>query len=188
MLPSELISSLPRKFEQARGSGDLVFYSSTVSEHVELGVKFQVTHCPALQSKPQNVTTSEKPAVPSGKTPIDPFSPPYNPNLYLGDLNSEDGEYVALLNKFSVIPEHFLLVTKDYQSQSLPLMPPELAQVYQLLSASRRLGKTFAAFYNCGEHSGASQPHKHIQFIPVKEDGPPIESLARSAVLQVQGL
>lgn len=35
--------------------------------------------------------------------------------------------------------------------------------------------------------SGASQPHKHMQLIPIEEDGPPIEKLARKAGLEVLG-
>lgn len=38
-----------------------------------------------------------------------------------------------------------------------------------------------------GSNSGASQPHKHIQFIEVEDDGPPIERLARAAQLEVTG-
>lgn len=30
-----------------------------------------------------------------------------------------------------------------------------------------------------GDRSGASQSHKHVQFISVDDDGPPIEKLAR---------
>lgn len=63
----------------------------------------------------------------------DPFAPPYNINLHVGDLKDEESqeEFVVLvrkivqpkcftglfifdiqLNKFSVVPRHFLLVTK----------------------------------------------------------------------------
>jgi ATP adenylyltransferase/5',5'''-P-1,P-4-tetraphosphate phosphorylase II len=40
-----------------------------------------------------------------------------------------------------------------------------------------------------GDFSGASQPHKHVQFIPVEETelGPPIERLARSINLESPG-
>lgn len=31
-----------------------------------------------------------------------------------------------------------------------------------------------------GDLSGASQPHKHVQLLPVEDDGPPVEKLARS--------
>ena len=38
-----------------------------------------------------------------------------------------------------------------------------------------------------GDLSGASQPHKHIQLIPIEEDGPPIEKTARAVTLEVAG-
>ena len=39
-----------------------------------------------------------------------------------------------------------------------------------------------------GDHSGASQPHKHIQFIPIEEeDGGPIERVAKSKTLETPG-
>jgi len=39
-----------------------------------------------------------------------------------------------------------------------------------------------------GKNSGASQPHKHIQFLPVEDDGPPIERLARAAMIETPGM
>ncbi len=39
-----------------------------------------------------------------------------------------------------------------------------------------------------GDRSGASQPHKHLQFFPTQtEDGPPIECLARAARIDKDG-
>lgn len=84
-------------------------------------------------------------------------------------------------------------------------MPQDLIQTYLLLLAARQANKHFIAFYNCkcptlifdlmtpsndgsgGSNSGASQPHKHIQFIEVGSDGPPIEKFARKIVLEVSG-
>jgi len=77
------------------------------------------------------------------------------------------------------VRDHFILVTKKYASQNAPLTPPDLVQAYLFLVAAKKAGKHFMAFYNCGDRSGASQPHKHIQFIPIEDDGPPIERLAR---------
>jgi len=123
--------------------------------------------------------------IPNEKKLVDPFSPPYNPQLHIGELRCEDGEeHVVLLNKYALISEHFLLVTKEFRSQSSPLLPSDLQQIFSFLSAARKIGKKLLAFYNCGDQSGASQPHKHIQFIPVAEDGPPIEMLAKKAVLE----
>ncbi|KAG8722615.1 bifunctional AP-4-A phosphorylase/ADP sulfurylase [Ceratobasidium sp. 394] len=59
----------------------------------------------------------------------------------------------------------------DFRPQNSPLTPPDLTQAYLLIRAARNSSKPVFAFYNCGKDSGASQPHKHIQLIPTKEDG-----------------
>jgi len=66
-------------------------------------------------------------------------------------------------------------------------MTSDLVQAFQLLLAARAAGRKFFAFYNCGTLSGASQPHKHLQLIPIEDDGPPTERLARSVNLEVPG-
>jgi len=97
-------------------------------------------------------------------------------------------KFAILLNKFSVIPHHFLMVTREFESQTSLLKPSELAQIYMLLNASRKAKRPFFAFYNCGDNSGASQPHKHVQFLPIEgDDGPPIERLANAIHLESPG-
>ncbi|KAG6831825.1 hypothetical protein H0H87_003744 [Tephrocybe sp. NHM501043] len=181
---SKIISSVSEKFSNARDSGDLYFFPSTIWKHEELGVEFEIRLCPALQKKLDGDPTVEASRVEG--TRLDVFAPPYNPNLHLGDLQDDGGtKYAVLLNKFALLPDHFLLVTEEFQSQASPLMPPDLVQTYLLLVAAYKAGKRYLAFYNCGEHSGASQPRKHIQFIPVGYDNPPIEPLARVANLEI---
>ncbi|KAI0744251.1 HIT-like protein [Daedaleopsis nitida] len=181
----EIIAKLPESFDKAREAGDLFFFQSTVHTHEEHGVDFEIRLCPALQNKPRLPTPDFSKDAPSAeeqeKKRADPFAPPYVPNLLLGEVRDEfEGhEYVLLFNKFSVVPHHFLLVTKEFQSQTSPLLPADLVQVYLLLIAARKAGKRFFAFYNCGDLSGASQPHKHLQLIPLEDDGPPVEKLAR---------
>ncbi|KAH8119256.1 ATP adenylyltransferase-domain-containing protein [Phellopilus nigrolimitatus] len=181
-----IISQLSDRFIQARDAGDLLFFPSTVHHHEEAGVEFEIRLCPALQKKPNLPTPhfNDGQSVEVGKP--DPFAAPYLSNLKIGELKDEveGDEFVVLLNKYSVMPNHFLLVTKDYKSQTSPLYPSELVQVYLLLDAARKTGNNFFAFYNCGDVSGASQPHKHIQFIPVDDEGPPIERLARAVNLE----
>ncbi|PFH53856.1 hypothetical protein AMATHDRAFT_1078 [Amanita thiersii Skay4041] len=178
-MASEIIARLPEKYEAALKSQDLYFFTSTLHKHADLNVEFEIRLCPALQKKP---ITPE---------PVhlnhDPFSPPYIPNLHIGDLRVDETneEYVALLNKYSVVPQHFLIATKDFQSQTSPLTPSDLVVIYRLLVAARRAGKNFFAFYNCGEYSGASQPHKHVQFFPLDIDSvAPIEQLAKRTSLE----
>lgn len=185
MLPHEIISKVPSSYEKGLASGDLLFFPSTVHSHPELNIQYSIRLCPALEKKPP-LPTPHFEYSPPEKDP-DPFSPPYNSNLFVGYLRNEDQEqeYVVLMNKYSVVPMHFLLVTRGYISQSSPLMPDDLVQTYSLLVAGRKANMHIFAFYNCGDLSGASQPHKHLQFIPMEdEDGPPIEHLARSVKLE----
>jgi len=175
---SQIILKVPAAFDEALTSEDLLFFHSDIYKHEESKVQFELRLCPALQKKPR----SESAAISQGH--IDPFAPPYNSKLFVGELNVEREDYIVLLNKYSVVREHFLLVTKDYQSQNSPLLPSDLLQTYLLLVASYQAGKNHLAFFNCGELSGASQPHKHLQFIPVDNEGPPIERLAKSQIVQ----
>ncbi|KAG2354358.1 ATP adenylyltransferase [Suillus spraguei] len=195
MKASDIISALPSRFEAAQSSGDLFFFPSEVSKHEEIGVEWEIRLCTALQKKPVVTPPAGKaeiaPSNQSDKTVknSDPFTPPYVPNLHVGDLcnKSSGAEYGVLLNKYSVVPHHFLLVTKEFMPQNSPLMPHDLVQTYLLLLVARSARKNYFAFYNCGSNSGASQSHKHIQFIEVEENGPPIERLAKAANLEVSG-
>jgi len=195
MQHSDIVSKVPSCFEKALQTNDLFFFPSTIQKHIDSGVEYEVRLCPALQHKP-HLPTPHFDKVAEGpdsgapfqgkKGKFDPFTPPYNENLHIGDLKDEESqeEFVVLLNKYSVVPHHFLLVTKEFKSQASPLMPPELVQTYLLLLAARKLGKKLFGFFNCGDNSGASQPHKHIQFIPLDDDGPPVERLARQAKIE----
>ncbi|THH29206.1 hypothetical protein EUX98_g4982 [Antrodiella citrinella] len=185
-----IVSSLPERFIKAKESNDLFFFPSTVHKHLENGVEFEIRLCPALQQKqdlPVPQTDDKQEEKPDEKSKPDPFAPPYVPNLYLGELKDaeEDTEYVVFFNKYSVVPHHILLVTKEFRPQTAPLMTSDLVQTYQMLLAALAAGRKFFAFYNCGVLSGASQPHKHLQFIPIEDDGPPTEKLARSTHLEV---
>ncbi|KIM45312.1 hypothetical protein M413DRAFT_337714 [Hebeloma cylindrosporum] len=191
---TDIILKVSERFNHALESGDLLFFPSTITKHVDSDVEYEIRLCTALQHKPALPTPNFDAAADSGVAlggsggkVFDPFAPPYNPNLYIGELKDEESEeeFVVVLNKYSVVPQHFLLVTKEFKSQATPLLPSELVQIYLFLSTARKLGKHIFAFYNCGDNSGASQPHKHIQFIPLEDkDGPPLEKLARKAQLQ----
>jgi len=183
-MTSEIIASLPQKYEVALKSGDLLFFPSTIAKCTEFDVDFEIRVCPALKKKPSTQTTPDSV---NGPVQNDPFAPPYNSNLHVGDIRDEEtlNEYVVLLNKYSVVPHHFILASKEHVSQSSPLTPGELVIIFRLLLAARRAGKSFLAFYNCGENSGASQQHKHVQFLPLAESTPPpIEKLAMKTRLE----
>lgn len=62
----------------------------------------------------------------------------------------------------------------------MPPSPELLAIAYRILSSHKLVAqhgslhvspnKELLAFYNCGEASGASQPHQHVQFAELGEE------------------
>lgn len=50
--------------------------------------------------------------------PKDPFSPPFEEGLYIDEITST---HRLLYNKFSLAPEHVLVVTKEMDLQTDPL-------------------------------------------------------------------
>lgn len=82
-----------------------------------------------------------------------------------------------MLNKYPVIPNHFILATKSYKDQRQLLEEDDLEATLSCLrtwgeegsrGGGQRMNKLFA-FFNSGKQSGASQPHRHIQFLPVED-------------------
>lgn len=84
-----------------------------------------------------------------------------------------------MLNKYPVIPNHFILATKTYKDQRHVLEEDDLAATLACLrdwergddhvNEGRIKRRRLFAFFNSGEHSGASQPHRHVQFLPVED-------------------
>lgn len=113
---------------------------------------------------------------------VNPFLPP-DPELLVGCVSPT---HLAVLNKFNVIADHLLLVTRRFVPQEEPL---DLAD---LDAAARAMaGVDGLAFYNGGSVGGASQPHKHLQVIPLPlGPGPaptPLDVLLDGADLPAQG-
>lgn len=76
--------------------------------------------------------------------------------------------HILVLNKFPVIRDHLIIATKENKPQTHLLEQDDLDTTYAALAEWERAkkGRLFA-FFNSGEHSGASQPHRHLQFLPV---------------------
>lgn len=106
---------------------------------------------------------------------MDPFENPPRA-LWLTDLGPD---HFLVLNKFAVVPEHFILATKDFKPQTHLLEESDLAATLACIRAYEEEKEAtkasgagagdggLFAFFNCGEHSGASQPHRHIQLLPL---------------------
>lgn len=72
-----------------------------------------------------------------------------------------------MLNRFPIIAQHFLLCTAEFQVQTEPLRPEDVAAVYAVLREWEVPGERLYGFFNSGAMSGASQPHRHVQFFPI---------------------
>lgn len=83
---------------------------------------------------------------------------PYDQRLWVADSGPT---HAILLNKFNVIDNHLLIVTRDYEHQNQLLTAADFAALAPLLENHGGLG-----FYNGGQQAGASQQHKHLQWIP----------------------
>jgi len=75
---------------------------------------------------------------------------------------SNGGKHALLLNKFNSFADHILLVTEDFQDQSMPLTADDLTALLDLVRQVPAIG-----FFNSGEDAGASQRHRHMQAIPL---------------------
>ena len=69
--------------------------------------------------------------------------------------------HVVVLNKFPVIDRHLLLVTRQFEDQHTPLSHADFDALAAVIAVHGGLG-----FYNGGRTAGASQAHKHLQWVP----------------------
>jgi sulfate adenylyltransferase (ADP) / ATP adenylyltransferase len=107
------------------------------------------------------------------------FNPflPYEAELFVADLAPN---HVCLLNKFNVVEHHLLIITRHFESQETLLTRQDFTALGQVMGEIDGL-----MFYNGGRLAGASQPHKHLQIVPlpfVPEMRLPIEPLIQSAL------
>jgi ATP adenylyltransferase len=185
---TQLLGNVLKQYESAVAAKSVNFYPSQLSIAPQdvagpskpASIAWTVRCVPALLDKEREKVAKKNNQQPDNKAnesnggkqqnSDDVFAPPYHPDLLVQELP----EHTVLLNKFCVVPRHFLLVTREFEPQTLPPSPDSLAIAYRLLCAHQRLssqgspdvgkGKELLAFYNCGQASGASQPHQHMQF------------------------
>jgi ATP adenylyltransferase len=124
-------------------------------------------YCSSLGKKPK---PQKDKAAPSKKP--DPFENP-PAELLTADVPTTKPSHLLVLNKFPVIENHFILATKTNKQQTHVLEQDDLEITYACLRAweneeSREKEQRLFAFFNSGQHSGASQPHRHLQFLPVE--------------------
>ena len=102
------------------------------------------------------------------------FNPflPYEEDLFVEDISDT---HVCILNKFNVVENHLLIITRNFEEQESLLTREDFSAMFSVLSEIDGL-----AFYNGGKLAGASQRHKHLQIVPLpltNNGRIPIESL-----------
>ncbi|KAL3465314.1 HIT-like domain-containing protein [Aspergillus heterothallicus] len=170
-ITENLPALVAKRFTAAKDAGHLIFSQTHLAILHTSGVPFQLRYCPALANKP---TGKPKPDEPRTGKRFDPFENP-SPDLLIAHIPRENPTHFLVLNKFPVIPNHFILATKDWREQTDILEKEDLAAAYACVQAWKDENQTCStgprrlfAFFNSGEESGASQPHRHLQFLPIE--------------------
>jgi sulfate adenylyltransferase (ADP) / ATP adenylyltransferase len=106
---------------------------------------------------------------------VNPFLP-YDPDLFVADLSET---HVCLLNKYNVTDYHLLIITRAFEPQESLLTLADFEALWHCLREIDGLG-----FYNSGKLAGASQPHKHLQLVPLplSDERIPVEVALEAAV------
>lgn len=113
-------------------------------------------------------------------------------NPFFDDLVTKSPLFVKRINethnlslsKYSVIPNHMIATTVGFVPQSASLDHNDFIVIHHILHDSDSI-----AFFNCGSESGATQPHKHIQFLPRETAGKylPIDKMIVSSTSSCAG-
>lgn len=166
---SNFMDAVRSRSDRAIASGDLQPIEAEQVVIEDQGLPFIIRWVAALAAKDaakQGATAGQP--VPSGQAavtlpggPRDPNFNPFlkpDPALLVGPVGDH---HAAILNKFPVCRHHLVLARRTYAEQLSPLEAIDFQALAFVLSAQGGLG-----FYNGGAAAGASQRHKHVQWIP----------------------
>lgn len=156
-----LLSKVMQRTEAAKASGALLELPTRRAFIHEHGVRFIVRMAKEMVRHKSAATSVRR----------NPFLP-YEPSMYVADASPS---HVVLLNKFTVIDHHILIVTRHFEHQRTLITEDDFEALDRCLVEIDGF-----AFYNGGPAAGASQPHRHLQLVPALDpdlDGVPIEPL-----------
>lgn len=153
--PATLLAWIDAATQRAQMSGALHPHATHLRHLEDGGVRFVIRSGSAELHKAALATLG--PAADAAPPRPNPFLPP-EPVLTLCELAPH---HRVLLNKFPVLAHHLLIVTRDFVSQDAPIEAGDFAALARLMRISDGL-----AFYNGGHIAGASQAHRHLQWLP----------------------
>ncbi|KAK6221526.1 bifunctional AP-4-A phosphorylase/ADP sulfurylase [Pestalotiopsis sp. IQ-011] len=186
--PANLPSLVKTAFTNAKATGDLSYFPTQAALLKLNSVHLQLRFSPALASKPKGPEPSSSNKDDANKKK--PFNPFENPLPSMTVVPRLPPSHALVLNKFAVVPEHSILITRGMKPQAHVLEADDLAAalacVRAYASAAHGHDKGAEAvsgggdgvgggsselfvFFNSGPHSGASQPHRHLQLLPVEQ-------------------
>ncbi len=139
---------------QALDSGALQPIDTEQLTVADGGVDFAVRVVAGLRRKDE----AARRLAAAGRDDRNPFLP-CDPALTVGDVGAG---HIAVLNKYRVLADHVLLVTRAFEQQRVLLGAADFAAAWWCLREGDGL-----VFYNGGQAAGASQPHKHLQLVPL---------------------
>lgn len=150
LLPGQLWPRLIAQSDHALKTGALQPIATDITTLGAGDVNFVVRIL--TQSHRKKITTQHQ-----QRQKINPFLP-HDPDLFVGYFSDT---HLGLLNKFKVVDQHLLIVTRRFEEQQSPLTREDFSAAVQVLQEKEGL-----VFYNSGPKAGASQPHRHLQWIP----------------------
>ena len=149
-----LLAAIAGRERGAIASGALRPIRTEQTTIEDAGVRFIVRSVSSLAQK----DAESRRVAPAGAEKRNPFLPP-DPELTIGEITPT---HVGVLNKYPVVAHHLLVVTKQFVPQETLLDRDDFIALAACLEELDGL-----AFYNAGRSAGASQPHKHLQLVPL---------------------
>ncbi|WP_114811445.1 ATP adenylyltransferase family protein [Paraburkholderia kururiensis] len=170
--PGTLWPALLRQTEHALRCQALRPIQTTETSIEDHGVRFVVRQVSSLALKARAREAQSAAHTATGAA-FNPFLP-YDADLFVASISPT---HVALLNKFNVIDHHLLIVTRAFERQEALLDRADFTALAACMAEFDGL-----AFYNGGAEAGASQPHKHLQMVPLAPHGSTGGSVPMEAV------
>ncbi len=156
-LEFKLEERVRQKTEYARKTGALQSIETDYRFIEQDGIHFIVRTLTNLIRKEKDKQRQKAKEVKTGKK-VDPFLP-YEADLFVCDISPT---HICLLNKFNVVENHLLIVTRAFEEQEDLLNLNDFMALWACMQQMDGL-----AFYNAGKAAGASQRHKHLQLVPL---------------------
>jgi sulfate adenylyltransferase (ADP) / ATP adenylyltransferase len=152
-----LWASVKKQTEYALQCGALLSIPTEFEFVEQDGVRFLVRILSNLNRKKAAKEKEEKKSAISGEE-FNPFLP-YEEDLFVADISNT---HVCILNKFNVVDDHLLIITRSFEEQESLLTWEDFTATWACLADFNGL-----VFYNSGRTAGASQRHKHLQLVPL---------------------